>query len=178
MKRLKFLPFRRKRTGQTNYKKRLLLLKSRKTRLVIRRTNKNIIAQFVNFDVKGDKVVFQANSHELIKKGWPFSRKNIPAAYLTGYMLGRKAEGKVKEAILDIGLHTSVKGCRIYACMKGVIDAGVGVKCDQSFLPKQERLEGRHIMHYYSIKKNPAQFCAYTEVDKMQQRIEQTKKKL
>jgi len=178
MKKLKFLPYKRKNSGRTNYKKRLLLLKSKKTRLVVRKTNKNIIVQFVNFDPKGDRVVFQANSHELIKKGWPFSRKNIPAAYLTGYMLGKKAAGKIKEAILDLGLHTSVKGCKIYACMKGVIDAGITVRCDEGFLPKQDRLEGKHIMHYHSINKNKAQFCAYKDTDKMNQIIDQTKKKL
>ena len=43
------LPFRRKRKGKTNYKKRLKLLLSNKPRLVIRPFIKNIIAQIVEY---------------------------------------------------------------------------------------------------------------------------------
>jgi large subunit ribosomal protein L18 len=141
----RFIPYKRKRTGKTNYRKRLALLKGRKSRLVVRVTNKNVISQLVDFDKKGDRVLAQVNSRELLKHGWKFSRKNLPAAYLTGFLLGKKASAKVKEAVLDSGLHTSVKGSRVYACLKGVLDAGINVPHDPEILPTPERLSGKHI---------------------------------
>ena len=62
--------YRRKREGRTNYKKRLELLKGKKERLVIRRTNTQIIMQIVNYSENGDKVLLTVNSGELQKKGW------------------------------------------------------------------------------------------------------------
>jgi large subunit ribosomal protein L18 len=41
------VPWRRRREGKTNYYKRLKLIRSGKPRLVVRRTNKYIIAQIV-----------------------------------------------------------------------------------------------------------------------------------
>ena len=54
--------YKRKREGKTNYKKRLKLLQSRTTRLVIRKSNKHIIAQLTNYYPDGDKVVVGVNS--------------------------------------------------------------------------------------------------------------------
>ena len=42
------VPFRRKREGKTNYKKRLGLLKSKSLRLVVRKSNKHILVQLVD----------------------------------------------------------------------------------------------------------------------------------
>ena len=51
------VPFRRRREGKTDYRKRLKLLLSRKPRLVVRKSLNNIIAQIVEYDEKGDRVV-------------------------------------------------------------------------------------------------------------------------
>jgi len=118
---------RRKRTGKTNYKKRLKLLLSHKLRLVVRPALKNITVQIVEYHPKGDKVVASANARELEKLGWKFNKGNLPAAYLTGLLAGTRAKEKgIKEAILDVGLNSSTKGSRIFACLKGTIDAGLG----------------------------------------------------
>jgi large subunit ribosomal protein L18 len=100
------MQLKRRRKKKTNYKKRLALLKSEKTRLVIRKSISNISIQFVNFDPKGDKTIVTVISTELKKLGWT-KGGNIPAAYLTGLLAGKRAkEKKIQEAILDLGLQT------------------------------------------------------------------------
>jgi len=149
---MKRLDFRRKREGKTDYRKRLRLLLGNKNRLIIRISLKNIVAQVAEYNEKGDKILFSASSKELEKKfGWKASRNNLPASYLTGYLLGKKAVKKgVKEAILDIGLANSVKGGKIYAALKGVLDAGLDVPCSKEVLPDDESVKGMSIVNYAS----------------------------
>jgi large subunit ribosomal protein L18 len=166
MSNLLILPYRRKREGRTNYKKRLVLLKSRNLRLVVRRTNRALIAQIVDFDPKGDKILCGASSLELKKLGWTYSTKNLPAAYLTGQLLASKIKKKkmhAPNAILDIGVHSTVKGSRIFAVLKGVIDAGITVPAGDDIFPVDERLTGQHIAHYYKNNKNKQQFATYKD---------------
>jgi large subunit ribosomal protein L18 len=140
------IPYRRRREGKTNYKRRLTLLKSRKPKLVIRKFNKNIIAQIIEYHPEGDKVIASSSSNELKKYGWPFSKSNIPASCLVGLMIAKKAKGK--EAILDLGLQSPIKGGKLYAALKGAIDGGLNVKADESIFPSKERIEGKHISDY------------------------------
>jgi large subunit ribosomal protein L18 len=144
------IEYRRKREGKTNYKTRLNLLLGNKPRLVIRKTLKNIIVQIIEYDEDGDNIIVGANSKELEKKfDWKFSRSNIPAAYLTGYLLGKKSIKKnVKEAILDIGLENSVNGSKLYAALKGVLDAGMNIPCSKDILPKDDVIKGTKIVDY------------------------------
>lgn len=137
----------RKLEGKTNYKRRLGLLKSRKTRLVIRKSLNNIILQFINFDVSGDKIIMSTNSHELKKYKWKFSFGNMPASYLTGYLCGIRAKSKgIKEAVLDLGLQ--VPGGRLYAALKGVLDAGINIPHSKEIIPDEKRIYGLHISEY------------------------------
>ncbi|MFH1915899.1 MAG: 50S ribosomal protein L18 [Nanoarchaeota archaeon] len=159
------IQYRRKREGRTNYKKRLILLKSRKARLVIRRTNKNIIAQIIDYAPDGDKVICGANSQELKKLGWTYSTKSIPAAYLTGKLLHHKMKTKKidvhKEVIVDLGIHTPLKGSRIYAVVKGMKDAGMNIPASDDIYPKDDRITGQHIMDYCKNQKHPHMFTTY-----------------
>src|SRR3989344_8423785 len=108
------IKFRRKLEKRTNYKKRLGMLKSRKVRLVIRRSNKNIIAQLVQYNEAGDNVLATVHSVLLEKYGLKSRRGNIMEAYLVGLLIAKKAKKlNIKEAVLDIGLHSSTKGSRI-----------------------------------------------------------------
>jgi len=143
-KKIKKVDFRRRREGKTNYSRRMKLLKSGKPRLVIRKTNKYIIAQIVKSKEAQDFVIAYANSKELAKFGWQHGFKNVPAAYLTGFLLARKAKGKITDAILDIGLQRSTKGSRIYAAVKGAIDAGLQIKCSEKMW-NEERIRGKHL---------------------------------
>ena len=145
MKKSYLIQFKRRREEKTNYRKRIALLKSDKTRLVIRRSLSNITVQFVNFIPSGDQTVACATSTELKKLGWTRTG-NIPASYLTGLLAGKKArDKKVEEAILDMGLHISTKGSRIYAALKGVLDSGIKVPHSEEILPPEDRIKGKHI---------------------------------
>jgi len=177
--------FRRRREGKTNYRKRIKLLLSEKPRLVVRKSNRYIIAQIATFDPKGDRIEVCAWSRELNKFGWPFpSFKNLPAAYLTGYLVGKRAIKKgIKEAILDIGLYPSTKGSRLYAVLKGALDAGLKIPHSPDILPSEERIFGKHIEKFLKIVKDSQdkyknQFNSYfrDKVDKLN--IEEIVKKV
>ncbi len=134
---------RRRKEAKTDYNVRFGLLKSEKARIVVRKTNKYVIGQIVISEGSQDKVLIQANSKELLSHGWPEklegSLKSLPASYLTGFLLGKKA-GKIKEGILDIGLQRNVKKSRIYSLLKGLIDSGFEIKCDEKILPDESML--------------------------------------
>ncbi len=140
------VPFRRKREQKTDYRKRLNLLKSGIPRLVIRKSNKYIQIQVVEFNLKGDKILCSYNSKNLTKLGWKHSCKNLPAAYLSGLALGKLALEKTKKAIADFGLQKPLKGNNVlYAALKGVIDAGLDVPASDDIFPDQDHLTGKHI---------------------------------
>jgi large subunit ribosomal protein L18 len=83
--------------------------------------------------------------------GWLNNCGNIPSAYLTGLLCGLKAMANgVEEAFLDIGLHVPSKGTRVFAALKGVIDAGVEVPYSEDILPDDDRISGKHIADYGS----------------------------
>lgn len=140
---IKTILHRRKRIGKTDYKKRLALLKGQTPRLVVRKFNKNIIAQIISYGEEGDKVEAQAHSKELAKYGWTGSKNNVPASYLVGMLVAKKS--KSKNAILDVGLENPTKGSKIYAVLKGAVDGGVKIPHSEEALPKKERIEGKHI---------------------------------
>ena len=55
---------RRRREGKTNYRKRLKLLRSRKVRVVIRKSLKNTQIQLIEYKEDGDNILASANSIE------------------------------------------------------------------------------------------------------------------
>lgn len=144
------VPFRRRREGKTNYQKRKALILSKAPRLVARPSLKHMLAQIVKAEAAGDKVIASAHSRELIKRcGWKGSCGNVPAAYLTGLLCGYRAAAKnVKEAVLDVGLRRPSKGARVFAVLKGIVDAGLEVPHSEEKLPDEARIEGQHIGHY------------------------------
>jgi large subunit ribosomal protein L18 len=151
---LRAVPFRRKREGKTNYKKRLRLLLGKKPRLVVRPALQNIIAQIVGHGTVGDTILVGIHSSALEKYGWTVHKGNLPAAYLTGYLLGRRAAKKgFTEAVLDTGLHLPIKGSKIYACLKGVVDGGVKIPIGKGIMPSEERMSGKHIAAYAGSNK-------------------------
>lgn len=163
------VPFRRKRQGRTNYKKRLKILASNKFRFVVRKSSKNLEVSIVAYDAKGDKVLFTVNSKALSKLGWRGGNGNLPSAYLTGMLVGKKAVGKgINEAVLDSGFGASAKGSRLYAALAGAIDAGLKIPFSPEALPAKERLSGGHISKYAHLLKDDKsryerQFSDYTK---------------
>lgn len=144
------VPRRRRREGKTNYYKRYRMVLSGKLRLVVRKTNKYVEAKIVKFNPKGDETLVAAHSIELIKKyGWKGSGKSLPAAYLTGLLVGLRAKEKgIEEAIVDLGVYRSVRGSRLYAIVKGALDAGLKIPVSEDVLPPDERIRGEHIENY------------------------------
>lgn len=140
------IPFRRRREGRTDYRHRLRLLRSEKPRAVVRRSLNNVNVQIVRFEPRGDAILVSANSKELVRLGWDRGTGNVPAAYLTGYLAGKRAISRdVNEAVLDIGLHKPTKGSRVFATLKGLVDAGMTIPHSAEVLPTEERLRGEHL---------------------------------
>jgi len=152
--------FRRRREGKTDYQARQRLITqdknkydSPKHRLVVRFTNRDIIAQIIVAKIRGDEVLASAYAHELASYGLTVGLTNYSAAYCTGLLLARRVLKKlgladtykgstqfdpkynVKEsgekrpfyAILDVGLARTTTGARIFAALKGALDGGIEI---------------------------------------------------
>merc|ERR1719198_2176839 len=124
--------------------------------MVVRFTNKDIVTQIVYSTLKGDIVKCAAYSHELPKFGVPAGLTNYAAAYCTGLLLARRllkslnmdelyvgqeeVDGEYYEveqedeegrapfyALLDVGLHRTSTGARVFSAMKGAADGGLSI---------------------------------------------------
>ena len=135
---------RRLREEKTNYRKRGTMLMGKRDFITVNITNENTQVQILTPGMTGDKVVASAHSRYLLEKGWKGSRKSVPAAYLTGYLAGKKALGKgAKDAILYTGTKRFTQ--RMSAALKGIIDAGLEVPADPETFPAEERINGEHL---------------------------------
>ena len=135
---------RRIREEKTNYGKRKTMLMGKRNFVTVQISNENTQVQIHKPELSGDKVIASAHSRYLVSKGWKGSRKNIPAAYLTGYLAGKKALGKgTKNAILYSGTRKYTQ--RMAAALKGVVDAGLEIPADSETFPPEERIKGEHL---------------------------------
>lgn len=154
--------YRRRREGKTDYQaRRRLILQDKnkyntpKYRLVVRFSNKNVIAQMVRAKIEGDFVYAAAYGTELTRYGIPVGHSNYAAAYAVGLLLARrtlakfgladKYQGQVKpdgedynvepiedgprplHAVLDTGLKRTSTGSRVFATLKGCVDGGIAI---------------------------------------------------
>ncbi len=141
--------FRRTRTGKTDYRARKQLLISRKPRLVVRKSLKHTNIALVLPEKAGDVTLISANTSELKKYGYTGGTGNIPSAYLAGLLLGYRAKKKGHpEAILDIGLYLATKGGKIFAALKGAVNAGMEIPHAPEIFPPDDRIMGKHIDKY------------------------------
>ncbi|EJW84695.1 60S ribosomal protein L5 [Wuchereria bancrofti] len=152
---------KRRREGKTDYyaRKRLTVqdknkYNTPKYRLIVRFTNRDVIAQIAYSRIEGDVVVCSAYSHELPRYGIKVGLTNYASAYATGLLLARRhllniglaetykgveeatgddynvekeGERAPFRAVLDVGLARTVTGAKVFAVMKGVADGGVDV---------------------------------------------------
>ncbi len=143
------LRFKRRRTAETDYHRRMRMLKGDSPRAVVRVSNTQVICQLVSYQPDGDRVLASATGKNLVDNHkWPAdaSRKSIPACYLAGMAMAKSAIGSGhKEAILDIGLSASSKGGRVYAALKGMVEAGMEIPHSDEVLPSEDRVNGSHI---------------------------------
>jgi len=154
--------YRRRREGKTDYQARRRLVvqdknkyNTPKYRLVVRFTNKDVIAQVVRAKIEGDFVLAAAYGHELAKYGIPVGHSNYAAAYAVGLLVARRILKKFNldekyvgqqnatgddfnvkpivdgprplRAYLDTGLKRTSTGSRVFAALKGACDGGLDV---------------------------------------------------
>ncbi len=132
---------RRRRENKTDYLARKTMLKGEKPRLVFRKTNKYVIAQYVLSKEAKDAVTIGLTSKILLKHGWPEenkgSLKSIPASYLTGYFMAKKIlKDKLETPIMDLGMIRTVHKTKVFAFIKGLQDAGLEISCDEKAFPE------------------------------------------
>ena len=141
--------FRRKREDRTDYRYRLRLLRSGKPRLVVRVSLKHVLAQVVHATSSGDLTLASAYSKELNELGWKGGTSNTSAAYLVGLLCGyRTLKAGVQRCVLDMGMRSQTPQAKMFAALKGALDAGLQVPHGDGILSNEERLRGEHIAKY------------------------------
>ena len=124
------------------------MLRGGAPRAIVRVSNTQVVCQLAQFDPDGDKIVASVRGSNLAAYGWPAgaSTKSVPACYVAGYALGKSALSAGHDsAILDIGLASSSPGSRIFAALKGMVDAGLDVPHGEGIMPSDDRVNGAHI---------------------------------
>jgi len=147
---------RRRREGKTNYHRRLKLVLSGKSRLIIRTSLKSTIVQVADAHIKGDIILAASDSKQLKKDyNWNYNSGNMPSAYLVGYICGLKAKkAGINECILDLGI--LIHKHRMLSAFKGFLDAGIKVPFGENFFSKADldnRINGTHIKNYAELLK-------------------------
>jgi len=136
-------PLNRRKDQKTDYEQRLQLIKSDKPRAVVRTSNNHTRVHISEYNPEGDENSAQTISKDLEDYGWEHHTGNLPAAYLTGFLAGMRAD--TDEAVLDIGLRKDAREGRIFAAVQGMRDAGVEVPVGEEALPEESRMRGEHI---------------------------------
>ncbi len=141
------VPFRRKREGKTDYRKRAKLVMSGKPRLVVRKSLKYVVVQLIEYHPTGDVTVASASSKELKGLGWKGGASNIQAFYLTGLMCGLRVvvDKKHKVAVFDSGHYSLNKKSKIFAALKGSLDAGMDIPHSSDVLPDDETVKDKDV---------------------------------
>ncbi|KRX13844.1 60S ribosomal protein L5 [Trichinella nelsoni] len=165
--------------GKTDYHARRYLVvqdknkyNTPKYRLIVRITNKDIVAQIAYAKIGGDVVVTAAYSHELPKYGIKLGLTNYAAAYCTGLLLARRHLKKLKldriyrgvddvtgedynveseegkpgafRCFLDVGLARTTTGARIFGIMKGALDGGLDIPHSDRRFPGYDASEKKY----------------------------------
>jgi large subunit ribosomal protein L5e len=168
--------YKRRREGKTDYRARKRLIHMDKNkygtpkyRLVVRRTNTDIICQIVHATLSGDRVLTAAYSHELKGYGMSVGLTNYAAAYATGLLCARRLLKKLGldghfagnskvdgsdyniendlapdapspfVALLDVGLAATTTGNRVFGAMKGACDGGLAVPHSENRFPGYDK---------------------------------------
>lgn len=145
---------RRRKEHRTDYSRRIKLLKGGLPRIVLRKTNRYLIAQYITSKEAKDKVEIGITSKNLLKYGWPKkfenSLKSIPSAYLTGLLFGKIISDKKERPLIDFGMMRPIQKNKLFAFIKGVKDAGIKIECDEKSFPLEDRISGKHLKEDFS----------------------------
>jgi len=146
---------KRRKSNQTDYLKRMKLLKSGVPRLIFRKTNRYIVAQYVTSKEAKDEVKLGLNSKALLGYGWPkekeSSLKSTTAAYLTGLLIGKTIiDKKLEVPVVDSGMIRNIRKNKLFGFIKGLKDSGLDIQCDEEFFPSEDRIQGKHLKEDFS----------------------------
>jgi large subunit ribosomal protein L5e len=146
----------------------------KKYRLVVRRTNKRFILQVVYSNMNGDIVMCSADSQELRKYGLTAGLTNYSAAYCTGLLIARRLLKQVGldktykpnddvngeyfivdedddkrpfKALLDVGIHRTTTGARVFGCLKGAADGGINIPHSTKRFPGYTRAKVEEVVN-------------------------------
>ena len=149
------IPKRRRIEGKTDYAHRVRMLKGETPRVVFRRTNRYVIAEYITSHEAQDKVEIGLTSKNLKKYGWPEefdgSLKSVTATYLTGYLMGKEiAKKKLATPIVDVGMVRTLSKNKVFAFINGLVDSGLKIKCSKEKFPEAERIEGKSMKKDFS----------------------------
>lgn len=147
---------RRRKEKKTDYGIRIKLLKSGSPRVIFRKTNRYIIAEYAESNEAKDRIILGVTSKLLLKYGWPEdmkgSLKSVPASYLTGFLFGKKITSKkMKNPILDVGMIRAVNKSKVFAFVKGLIDSGIKIECKEEMFPEKDRISGKNLRRDFSV---------------------------
>jgi large subunit ribosomal protein L5e len=164
---------------------------SPKYRFVVRITNTDIVCQIISAKICGDVTLAAAYAHELPRYGVKVGLTNYAAAYCTGLLLARRLLTKLKLAdkyegqtevdaemymveeleeegaprpffaLLDVGLHRTTTGAKVFGAMKGAVDGGIEIPHSEKRFPgydaesqsygteaHRDRIFGQHVGNY------------------------------
>ena len=126
---------------------------SRKLFITIKVSNQNIICQILEPVISGDKVLVSVHSKNLINFGWKGSSNSLPACYLSGFLLAKKAKNSknIDECILYLGKNSFTE--KVSSCLKGMLDGGLKIPSSPDSFPDDSRISGKHISEYASLLK-------------------------
>ncbi|MEM0124407.1 MAG: 50S ribosomal protein L18 [Candidatus Micrarchaeaceae archaeon] len=185
MERIKKMKQRRRREGFTDYRKRLALVKSGMLRVIIRKTNRRIIAQIAKYGEGGDIILKGVTSDMLKAYNWP-ARANKPTAYLTGLLLANVAGSlKGENFIIDAGLASFGRNSIGAAFAKGFIDGGMKLSATLSIDEKAYNCDWLIAYAKSLMESDPErykrQFSTYIKdgtLENLKARFEEVKSKL
>lgn len=128
---------------------------SPKYRLIVRISNADVTCQIAYAKIEGDHIMAAAYSHELKDYGMPVGLTNYAACYATGLLVARRLLTNLKladkyqgnltidgndynvaelddgprpfRAFLDVGLHRTTTGAKVFAALKGATDGGLDI---------------------------------------------------
>jgi len=167
---------------------------SPKYRFVVRVTNTDIITQVTFAKIDGDHVLAAAYAHELPRYGVKAGLTNYASTYCVGLLAARRLLQKLKldtkyvgnqeingeiynvEDIddaprpftcnLDVGLHRTTTGAKIFAALKGAVDGGLKIPHSERRFPGydaeakkfepevlKKRIFGQHVADYQKTLK-------------------------
>ncbi len=126
-------------------------------RLVFRKTNRYIVAQYLISKEAKDEVKIGVTSKILLNYKWPKeavgSLKSATAAYLIGLLIGKKiVANNLEKPIVDFGMYRILPKSKPHAFIKGVIDSGLKLEDKSEMFPSEEQIGGKYLKNKINFK--------------------------